>query len=117
MQKWLKLTHLAQKMAKTFFLKNRRTTCDIFQYWSVFSNILGKSGQYLVSILGKSGQYSGQYTDFFLQTTVVITAGDGLNTGGKMNAGGGFLTGCGMNAGGGFPTGGGMHTGGCLRGQ
>ena len=60
-------------MAKKIFLKKRRTTWDIFQYWSVFSGILGKSGQYLVSILGKSGQYSGQYTDFFLQTTVVIT--------------------------------------------
>ena len=46
---------------------------DFFQHWSVFSGILGKSGQYFVSILGKSGQYSGQYTDFFLQTTVVIT--------------------------------------------
>ena len=37
----------------------------MIQYWSIFSGILGKSGQYLVSILGKSGQYSGQYTDFF----------------------------------------------------
>ena len=37
----------------------------VIQYWSVFSGILGKSGQYLVSILWKSGQYSGQYTDFF----------------------------------------------------
>ena len=27
----------------------------------------------MVSNLGKSGQYNGQYTDFFLQTTVVIT--------------------------------------------
>ena len=60
-------------LAKNVFLKKRSTTWDIFQYWSVFSGILGKSGQYLVSILGKSGQYSGQYTDFFLQTTVVIT--------------------------------------------
>ena len=53
------------KMAKKIFLKKRRTTRDILQYWSVFSGILGKSGQYLVSNLGKSGQYSGQYTDFF----------------------------------------------------
>ena len=58
-------TFLAKKWPKKIFLKKRRTTWDIFQYWSVFSGILGKSGQYLVSILGKSGQYSGQYTDFF----------------------------------------------------
>ena len=44
----------------------------MIQYWSVFSGILGKSGQYLVSIWGKIGQYSGQ--TFFLQTTIVITA-------------------------------------------
>ena len=44
----------------------------VIQHWSVFSSILGKSGQYLVSILGKIGQYSGQ--TFFLQTTIVITA-------------------------------------------
>ena len=51
----------------------------MIQYWSVFSGILGKSGQYLVSILGKSGQYSGQFTDFFSLTTVVITADQSLN--------------------------------------
>ena len=65
MQKWLKLHIFGQKIAKNFFLKKRRTTLDIFQYWSVFTGILRKSGQYLVSILGKSGQYSGQYTDVF----------------------------------------------------
>ena len=61
------------KMAKMIFLKKRRTTWGILQYWSVFSGILGKSGQYLVSNMGKSCQYGGQYTDFFLQTRVVIT--------------------------------------------
>ena len=65
-------TFLAKKWPK-FFSQKTPHNGDIFQYWSVFSGILGKSGQYLVSILGKSGQYSGQYTDFFLQTTVVIT--------------------------------------------
>ena len=44
---------------------------SIFWYfwkkWSVF-------GQYF----GRSGQYSGQYSDFFLQTTVVITEYDFL---------------------------------------
>ena len=54
-----------RKNGQQISLKKRRTTRDIFQYWSVFSGISGKSGQYFVSILGKSGQYSGQYTDFF----------------------------------------------------
>ena len=74
MQKWLKMTHFWPKNDQNFFLKKRYE--DIFQYWSVFSGISGKSGQYLVNILGKSGQYSGQYTDFFLQTTVAITEND-----------------------------------------
>ena len=60
-------------MTKKFFLKKRRTTRDIFQYWSVFSGILGKSGQYLVSILGKVVSIVVSILIFFLQTTVFIT--------------------------------------------
>ena len=54
---------------------------EIFlNYCSVFFVILWKSGQYLVSILRKSGQYSGQYTYFFLQTTVFEKNHDSIST-------------------------------------
>ena len=58
-----------QKWLKRFFSKNAaqlEVFYNIGQYLLIF-------GEKVVSNLGKSGQYNGQYTDFFLQTTVVIT--------------------------------------------
>ena len=73
MQKWLKMAHFWPKMAQNFFAQKTPRNVRYFSILGSISGILRKSGRYLVNILGKSGQYSGQCTDFFLQTTVVIT--------------------------------------------